>query len=215
MSIGILVAGLTAAAAAPVFAQAPAGGAGAQPPAAGAQRGNIDPANPFGDIDIGRAGATPTEITTFVGGLSGAQVLDVIGRCNVIHPGFLRGVMSTAIGADAGGGGAGARAGAGGEAPAGALPTPAPPATPPAAAMAGAAPGAGAGAAAGAAGGGAGAGGAGAGGAAGAAAGAGGGAAAPALAGEFPEPAVRFCETLLTAVFGTGDLGGTPGAAPR
>ncbi|MGD9740391.1 MAG: hypothetical protein AB7S41_18195 [Parvibaculaceae bacterium] len=47
---------------------------------------NVDPAFPFGDIDVTAAGTTREEVLAFLRSLTGAQVLETIQRCHVISP---------------------------------------------------------------------------------------------------------------------------------
>src|SRR5215207_8712123 len=80
-----LIGGLLASTA---FAQDPAP-AGVEPDPGDLARydaANVDPARPFGDIDVTAAGATPEEVLTFLRGLTGAQVLETIQRCQVVAP---------------------------------------------------------------------------------------------------------------------------------
>jgi len=46
----------------------------------------VTPDDPFGDIDVSGAGQTVGEIYTFAAGLSGAELIEVLRRCQVIHP---------------------------------------------------------------------------------------------------------------------------------
>ena len=47
---------------------------------------NVDPATPFGDIDITAAGRTASDVRTYLADLSGEEVIELIGRCSVISP---------------------------------------------------------------------------------------------------------------------------------
>ncbi len=44
----------------------------------------VDPANPFGEIDVSTAGTTEEEATTFFNGLTAEQQSEISGRCAVI-----------------------------------------------------------------------------------------------------------------------------------
>jgi hypothetical protein len=50
------------------------------------QAADIDPARPLGDLDITGVGATPNDVFRYLGGLTGAQVIDIALRCAVVTP---------------------------------------------------------------------------------------------------------------------------------
>ncbi len=70
----------------PQPAPAPAPGDAIEADFARYQAADIDPARPLGDIDYIRAGTTPNEVFRYLGGLTGAQVIDIALRCAVITP---------------------------------------------------------------------------------------------------------------------------------
>jgi hypothetical protein len=73
---------------------------------------NVDPANPFGDIDVTAAGSTAAEVETYLAGLSGDQVIELLGRCSVITPTILANLGGPAMPALRGSGNAGIAASA-------------------------------------------------------------------------------------------------------
>ncbi len=77
---------LTVAMAAPAFAQAMPGGAAgnAMPMATPLTPADVDPAIPFGDIDIAAAGNTRDTVVTFAEGLTEEQKVELTSRCQVI-----------------------------------------------------------------------------------------------------------------------------------
>jgi hypothetical protein len=80
-------AALTMAIAVPSLAANTGTDAAASTPGAVWSAANVDPKAPFGSIQTNAAGATPTEVGKFASGLSGQQVIELIGRCNVILAG--------------------------------------------------------------------------------------------------------------------------------
>ncbi len=74
----------TSLAATGAFAQAalPGGDAAANNPY---NAGNVDPAVPFGAIDIALAGATAATVQTWANTLSDEQKLELVNRCQVIN----------------------------------------------------------------------------------------------------------------------------------
>jgi hypothetical protein len=44
----------------------------------------VDPSRPFGALDIGAAGTTAEQVGAFASGLSGKELIELIGRCDYI-----------------------------------------------------------------------------------------------------------------------------------
>lgn len=68
------------------------------------QAQDLDPGQPLGPIDYLAAGANPAEVYRYLGGLTGAQVVDLLLRCAVVTPYQL--VRAGEVGAPSGGLGA-------------------------------------------------------------------------------------------------------------
>jgi hypothetical protein len=47
---------------------------------------NVTPDQPFGELDISAAGDSTESLRTYLGGLSGAELIELIQRCLVINP---------------------------------------------------------------------------------------------------------------------------------
>ncbi len=76
---------------------------------------NVAADRPFGEIDVGGAGADAPAVNTYLGGLTGAQVIELIQRCGVVRPMQMAANMNAAGMGNtpaAGGANAGANAGA-------------------------------------------------------------------------------------------------------
>lgn len=73
---------------------------------------NVTPDKPFGDIAMSGPMATPDDAMRFLEGLSGKEVVEIIGRCGVIAPGdfTVASTDPTTAGGQAGGMPAGADA---------------------------------------------------------------------------------------------------------
>jgi hypothetical protein len=67
---------------------------------------NVDAANPFGSIDTSTAGSTASDVGTFAAGLTGQQVIELLGRCNVVL-GSTGGMGNAAFASNSAMGGAG------------------------------------------------------------------------------------------------------------
>jgi hypothetical protein len=85
------------------------------------QAQDLDPGQPLGQIDYGLAGATPAEVYRYLGGLTGAQVVDLLLRCAVVAP-YQQMVRAGEVGAPSGGLGAPGNPAAAPAAPAAAAP---------------------------------------------------------------------------------------------
>jgi hypothetical protein len=45
---------------------------------------NVDPAHPFGSINVYNVGVDPTQVSTWAKSLSAGQKQEIVGRCSVI-----------------------------------------------------------------------------------------------------------------------------------